>query len=124
MTGISSPHPQSRTQTGRLTTDHPLVVWFRRDVLPLVIERFAPQQVVLFDPPDRPANAGEHPPGLLIVSARFHDMPMRERMAVVRATLEAASPVRPLCLTPDEHAVSDRAAGPVLAAVELGVRLV
>ena len=77
----------------------------------------------MFDPPDRPAAAGEHPPGLLIVASAFEGVPVPDRVAMVRALLAPASPVRPLCLTPAEARVAVNVPGPVLAAARTGVAL-
>lgn len=103
---------------------HPVVTWIRREVVPLLVERFAPARVVVFDPPDRTAAVGDAPPGLLVVAAAFRGMAVVERNALVKATLSAASPVRPLCLTPEEFAQVERVPGPVLAAAKTGVRVV
>lgn len=111
-------------RTGQtLDANHPVVRWVRREVLPLLEERLRPTQVVVFDPPDRTAALSDHPPGLLVVSAAFRGMPVAERPAVVRALLAATSPVRPMCLTPEEYTVSRQAPGTVLAAVRTGIRL-
>jgi hypothetical protein len=107
-----------------LDPDHPVVQWVRREVLPPLVEAVAPEQVVVFDPPDRPAAAGEHPPGLLVVAARFRGMAPAERMVFLRERLAASSPVRPLCLTPEEYRLARGAPGPVLGAVRTGVSLV
>ena len=106
-----------------LDESHPVVRWVRREVLPLLEERLRPTQVVVFDPPDRTAALGEHPPGLLVVSAAFRGMPVAERPPVVHALLASTSPVRPLCLTPEEYGVARQAPGPVLVAVRTGIRL-
>ncbi len=106
-----------------LDESHPVVVWVRREVLPLLAERLSPVQVVVFDPPDWPAALGDHPPGLLVVSAAFQGVPVTERVAHLRALLAAAVPVRPLCLTPAEFAAARGVPGPVLAAARTGVRL-
>lgn len=106
-----------------LEDDHPVVAWVRREVLPLLVERIAPTRIVVFDPPDRPARLGEHPPGLLVVASAFKGMPVAERVALVRAVLAPASPIRPLCLTPAEFARAGDVPGPVLAAARTGVRL-
>ncbi len=107
-----------------LDENHVTVAWVRREVLPLLVERLAPTRVVVFDPPDRSAEVGEHPPGLLIVSPLFRGTPVAERNAIVRAVLAAASPVRPLALTPEEFRLMERVPGPVLAAARTGVILI
>ncbi len=107
-----------------LDENHPVVLWVRREVLPLIVERLAPQRVVVFDPPDRPAAVGTHPPGLLVVAAAFRGVPVRERNTALHALLAATSPVRPLCLTPEEYAQIENVPGPVLAAARTGVRIV
>jgi hypothetical protein len=107
-----------------LRESHPVVQWVRREVLPLLVERLAPSRVVVFDPPDRPASAGDHPPGLLVVAAAFRGVPVIERNAVVNGLLAAASPVRPLCLTPEEYAQIDRVPGTVLVAARTGFTLI
>lgn len=106
-----------------LDPDHPLVDWVRREVLPLLVERFTPSRVIVFDPPDRPAGVENHPPGLLVVSPQFTGMKVQERNAIVQGALAAASPVRLLCLTPAEFTTISRVPGPVLAAARLGVVL-
>ena len=106
-----------------LSENHPVVGWVRREVLPLLVERLAPRQVVVFDPPDRPGAAGDHPPGLLVVADRFRGVPVAERVAIVKALLAPASPVRPLCLSPEEFGQIGRVPGPVLAAARTGVPL-
>jgi len=107
-----------------LSAGHPTVEWVRREVLPLIRETFAPERVDVFDPPDRPAGADDHAPGLLIVSQRFSGISIPERMGLVRGLLASTSPVRPLCLTPEEFAVSKAVPGPVLAAARTGIRLI
>jgi hypothetical protein len=107
-----------------MDANHPVVLWVRREVLPLLVERLAPSRVVVFDPPDRPADVGVHPPGLLIVSAAFRGIAVRERNAIVHALLSATSPVRPLCLTPEEQRVMERVPGPVLGAARTGIVVV
>lgn len=107
-----------------LAEDHCVVIWVQREILPLLVERLAPVRVVVFDPPDHTALLNEHPPGLLIVSEFFRGTPVAERVQVVNALLAAASPVRPLCLTPEEFRVARIAPGPVVAAVRSGVRLI
>lgn len=109
--------------SGPFGADHPTVAWVRREVLPLVIEHFAPQRVIVFDPPDRPVQAGEHPPGLVVVSDRFQGVGMLERRALLIGRLSAASPVRPFCLTRSEYDAIDSAPGPLLGAVKAGVRI-
>ncbi len=106
-----------------LSEDHPSVTWVRRELLPLLVERWAPAQVVVFDPPDRPASLGDAPPGLLVVAQRFEGLPMPERNAALVASLTDAAPVRPLCLTPAEFARIKDVPGPVLAAARTGVAL-
>lgn len=103
---------------------HPVVQWARRELAPLLVERFHPRAAILFDPPDRPAAIGTNPPGLLLVAEAFRGVPVRERNALLRAALAAVSPVRPLCLTPEEFAVMEQAPGPVVAAARGGVRIV
>lgn len=106
-----------------LGPDHPVVTWVRREALSAVVERWRPARVIVFDPPDRPASLGEAPVGLLVVSARFEGVPMAERVAQVKAGLSDAAPVRPLCLTPQEFALSAQVPGPVLAAARTGIDL-
>jgi len=106
-----------------LSVEHPVVVWVRREVLPAIIERWAPQEVIVFDPPDSAASLGRSAPGVLIVAACFESVPVAERVAEVRAALTGVSPVRPLCLTPGEFARAAGVPGPVLAAARGGVRL-
>jgi hypothetical protein len=112
------------TIAGMLDPDGATVAWLRREILPLLAERLKPSRVVVFDPPDRPAAAGDHPPGVLVVAAVFRGMPVAERNALLHALLAAASPVRPLCLTPEEFRVMEQVPGPVLAAARTGVTLV
>ena len=106
---------------GPLGPGHPVVAWVRREVLPLIVERLRPSRVIVFDPPDRPASIGEHPPGLLIVAEGFRGIPVAERVRLVRELLAPAAPVRPFCLTPEEYRLSAHAPGPLLAAVRIGV---
>jgi hypothetical protein len=80
--------------------------------------------VIVFDPPDRPAALGSAPAGLLVVAGAFRGIPVQERNAILTGLLAAASPVRPLCLTPEEFATIERVPGPVLAAARTGVRVV
>ncbi|GAB4374175.1 MAG: hypothetical protein Kow0062_11860 [Acidobacteriota bacterium] len=104
-----------------LGPDHPVVAWVRREVLPLIVERLRPTRVIVFDPPDRPASVGDHPPGLLVVAEGFRGIPVADRVRLVRELLSAASPVRPFCLTPEEFRLTRHAPGPLLAAVRTGV---
>ncbi len=100
---------------------HPVVAWVRAEIVPKLVEALAPSEVLVFDPPDRPASAGEHPPGLLVVAPSFQGVPMQERVARVRRLLGDVSPLRPLCLTPDERRLAPFAPGPVLAALKTGI---
>lgn len=113
----------SRAPLQPLSGAHPVVAWVRGEVLPKLIEDLRPVAVVVFDPPDRPASIGGHPPGLLVVSEVFRGVPMPERLARVRHLLGSIAPVRPFCLTPDEHRLAAFAPGPVLAALRTGVSL-
>ncbi len=106
-----------------LGPDHPVVAWARREIAPLLRERLRPQRIVVFDPPDRPASAGHHPPGLLVVASAFEGIPVPDRVALVRSLLADASPVRPLCLTPAEARAAARVPGPVVAAARTGVEI-
>ncbi len=90
-------------------------------MLPLLVERLHPSRVIVFDPPDRPASVGDHPPGLLVVAEGFRGRPVAERIALVRGLLAGVSPVRPFCLTPEEYRLARNAPGPVLGAVRTGV---
>ena len=100
---------------------HPVVVWVRDDVVPKLAEALELGEVLVFDPPDRPASAGAHPPGLLVVARSFAGVPMPERIAQVRFLLRVVAPLRPLCLTPEERRLAAFAPGPVLAALKTGV---
>jgi hypothetical protein len=102
---------------------HPVVAWIRREVLPLLDETLRPRHVAVFDPPDRPAGVGEHPPGLLVVADAFRGMPVPQRLTWIKELLAATSPARPFCLTPEEYRLSKTAPGPVLGAVRTGVFL-
>ncbi len=106
-----------------LTDQHPVVQWLRQEVVPLLVERLAPAHVIAFDPPDRPADLAGHAPGMLIVARAFRGVAVPERNAAVQALLASASPVRPLCLTPEEFAQIGRVPGSVLAAARAGVSL-
>ena len=110
----------SRHSTAPLGPGHPVVEWVRRELVPLLTERWRPTRVVVFDPPDRPASLGDAPVGLLIVSPLFQGIPVPERVARLQADLRDASPVRPLCLTPEEFRLSAQVPGPVLAAARTG----
>ena len=116
------PIPGTR-ETG-LRDDHPVVSYVRDEVLPLIVETWAPTCVLVFDPPDRPASLEGAPVGLLVVSAAFRGVGLRERVAQVRAGLGSACPVRPLCLTPEEFSVSAGVPGPVLGAARTGITLI
>ena len=112
------------TGDGRRVTDrHPVVGWIRREVVPRLVESFAPQQVIVFDPPGRPADVDRKAPGLLVVSTRFEGVAVAERVARVGAVLGSITPVRPLCLTPGEARLAGSVPGPVYAAVRSGVRV-
>lgn len=107
----------------RLDEKHPVVVWIKNEVLPLLVEAVRPRRVVVFDPPDRPASIGGHPPGLLVVADTFRGMAVADRNAWLRTLLHSASPVRPFCLTPEEHRLAGSAPGPVLGALKTGVTI-
>jgi hypothetical protein len=100
-----------------------VVAWVRDNLVSLLVERWRPSRLVVFDPPDRPASLGDAPVGLVIVSPRFEGMPMVERVARVKADLADAAPVRPMCLTPGEFEKSAQVPGPVLAAARTGLDL-
>lgn len=104
-----------------LTADHPVVRFVATEVVPKLVEEIDPTTVVVFDPPDRKATIDRRAPGVLIVSARFRGVPMPERLARVHALLRDVSPVRPFCLTPEEHRLAAFAPGPVLGALRTGV---
>lgn len=106
-----------------LDPSHPVVAWVRRELLPLLAEQLAPEKVIVFDPPDRPAGIDASPPGIVVVATRFRGVAMLERNALIRQLLAAVSPVRPICLTPEEFALIDQTPGPILAAVRLGVEI-
>ncbi|MDH3284586.1 MAG: hypothetical protein OEQ13_07590 [Acidobacteriota bacterium] len=107
-----------------LTPPVATVDWIRKEVVPLLVERLAPERVVVFDAPDRPADVAERAPGLLIVAESFSEVPVADRVTIVRRLLASASPVRPLCLTPGEYRVSRSVPGPVIAAARTGIRVV
>jgi hypothetical protein len=100
---------------------HPTVVWIRNEVVPKLVETLAPSEVIVFDPPDRPSSAGNHPPGLLVVARAFEGVAMRERLARVQHLLGNVTPLRPICLTPEERRLAPMAPGPVLGALETGI---
>lgn len=102
---------------------HPTAEWIRREVVPRLVEQFAPERIIVFDPPDRPADADRKAPGLLVVSSRFEGVGVAERVARVHRALGSVVPVRPLCLTPGEARLAGRVPGPVYAAVRHGVRV-
>lgn len=115
---------EPRSAAIRLGPEHPTVTWVRREIVPRLREELAPEAVIVFDPPDRPADAARHAPGLLVVASRFRGTPVAERVVLVRELLAAASPVRPLCLTPEEFDASARVPGPVIAAARSGMRVI
>ncbi|MDQ7006801.1 MAG: hypothetical protein Q9Q40_06180 [Acidobacteriota bacterium] len=106
-----------------LSAEHPVVLWIRREVLPLIVERWAPEEVIVFDPPGRTAALDRSAPGVLIIAHGFESVPVAERVAQVRAGLAGVTPVRPLCLTPGEFSRAAGVPGPVLAAARGGIRL-
>jgi hypothetical protein len=114
---------ESRPAGIRISPEHPTVVWVRREVVPRLREELAPEALIVFDPPDRPVDAARHAPGLLVVASRFRGTPVADRVVLVRELLAAVSPVRPLCLTPEEFEVSARVPGPVIAAARSGARV-
>ena len=95
----------------------------RREVLPRIVEVWAPTEVILFHPPDKPVDSAGQAPGILIVSRSFEGTPVAERVGIARAVLAEYFLVRPLCLTPAEFARAAGVPGPVLAAARTGVRL-
>lgn len=104
-----------------LGPNHPTVTWIRNEIVPKLVEALAPSEVLVFDPPDRPSSAGEHPPGLLVVARAFQGVSMPERVARVRHLLGNVTPLRPLCLTPEERRLAPMAPGPVLGALRTGI---
>lgn len=102
----------------------PLVAWLRRELLPAIEESFAPQRLVVFRLPARIEQAAQRPAGMLVVSHRFEGVPVAERNALVTTLTDSVLPVRPICLTPSEFAVSAQVPGPVVEAMRAGYSLI
>lgn len=102
----------------------PEVRQFRERMLPIIVEQFNPERVLLFGSRARGDALRESDLDVIIVSASFDGTAWIERPAMVlRAMPTQAAPIEVLCYTPEEFARKREQLGIVRAAVEDGVDL-
>lgn len=81
----------------------PVIDLFRSEILPKLIELFAPEDVVLFGSRVQGTAHDESDLDVILVSGLFRDVPQHERFPLVRKSIRTPYSIDYLCYSPEEY---------------------
>ena len=99
------------------------VIQFREKIMPRLIERFQPQQVLLFGSRATDSALEDSDLDIIIISEKFQGLPWPQRVFEVLWTLKSPIPLDVLCYTPEEVQARSQEVDWVAQALNHGVVL-
>jgi uncharacterized protein len=103
--------------------DDPRLSQFRRELLPMIVQRLAPERVIAFGSRARGQALRSSDLDLLVVTAAFDGVPWLDRSVIVQDLIGAPFAMDILCYTPEEFDRKLDEIGVVRTAVHEGVEL-